>query len=72
VCLSFFVGGGREKSLSACLTLTRCRFRVAPFLPGGRRGKPPFTSLQVGGNPRTIQSGQQRRVYGASLPEGAA
>jgi hypothetical protein len=54
VCLSFFVGGGREKSLSARLTLTRCRFRVAPFLPGGRRGKPLFTSFRVGGNPRTI------------------
>jgi hypothetical protein len=45
---------------------------VAPFLSGGRRGKPPFTSLRVGGNPRTIRSGQQHRVYGASLLEGAA
>jgi hypothetical protein len=31
----FFVGRGREKSLSACSTLTRCRFRVTPFLPKG-------------------------------------
>jgi hypothetical protein len=43
----FFCGLGREKSLSACLTLTRCRFRVAPFLPGGHRGKPSSTLLRA-------------------------
>jgi hypothetical protein len=41
----FFCGWGREKSLSACPTLMRCRFRVAPFFLGGRRGKPPSTLL---------------------------
>jgi hypothetical protein len=50
----FFVGGGREKSLSACLTLTRCRFQVAPFLLEGRCGKPPSTLLRTGENPTTI------------------
>jgi hypothetical protein len=70
----FFVGGGQEKSLSACSTLTRCRFRVTPFLPEGRHGKPPSTLLRAGGNPRTFWSGQgqQHRVNGASLLEGAA
>jgi hypothetical protein len=68
----FFVGGGREKSLSACSTLTRCRFRAAPFLPRGCRGKPPSALLRAGGNPRTFWSGQQHRVDGASLLECAA
>jgi hypothetical protein len=45
----FFMGGGRKKSLLACSTLTRCHFRVAPFLPRGSRGKPPSTLLRAGG-----------------------
>jgi hypothetical protein len=69
----FFVGGGREKSLSACLTPTRCRFQVTPFLLEGRCGKPSSTILRAGGNPRTtIWSGHQRRVNGVSLLEGGA
>jgi hypothetical protein len=39
----FLWADGWEKSMSFCLALTRCRFRVTPFLPRGRRGKPPFT-----------------------------
>jgi hypothetical protein len=38
----------------------------------GCRGKPPSTLLRAGGNPRTIWSGQQRCVNGASLLEGGA
>jgi hypothetical protein len=72
MCLRFFVGGGREKSPLACPTMTRCRFPVIPFRPRERRGKPTSTLLRVGGNPRTIRSGQQRRVDGASLLEGVA
>jgi hypothetical protein len=68
----FFCGLGREKSLLACPTLTRCRFRVAPFLPGGSRGKPSSTLLRAMENPRTIWSGQQRRVDGVPLLEGVA
>jgi hypothetical protein len=44
----FFCWCGREKSLPACPTLMQCLFRVAPFLPGGHRGKPPSTLLRVG------------------------
>jgi hypothetical protein len=51
-----FVGSGWDKSLSVCPTLTWCRFRVAPFFPGGRRGKPSSTLLGAGGNPRNIWS----------------
>jgi hypothetical protein len=35
-----FVRRGREKSLSVCLTLTRCHLLVTPSLLGGRRGNP--------------------------------
>ena len=68
--LGSFVGRGRGKSMSACPTLMRCRFRVAPFLPGGHRGKPLLTLPRVGGKPRTIWSGQQHRVDGAPFLKG--
>jgi hypothetical protein len=56
--------------LSACLTLTRCRLRVTPFLPGGRRGIPLFIILYVPGETLgPVWSGQQCRVDGVSLRE---
>ena len=48
-CAGVFCGWRREKSLSAGLTPTRCRLRVAPFLPGGRRGNPLSTVLYIPG-----------------------
>ena len=72
-CARIFCGWGREKSLSAGLTLTRCRRRVAPFLPGGRRGNPLSTVSYVPGETLgPVWSGQQRRLDDVSLPEGAA
>lgn len=63
----FFVDVGREKSLSACSALTRCRLCVAPFVPGGRRGNPMSTLLGVPGETLgPVWSGQQRRVDGAT------
>ena len=70
---SVFCRRGWEKSLLADLILTRCRLRVAPFLPGGRRGSPMSNILYVPGETLgPIWSGQQRRVDGVSLLEGAA
>ena len=40
---------GSGEIFVGCLTQTRCRLRVTPFLVGGRRGYPQFTLLRVSG-----------------------
>jgi hypothetical protein len=55
------------------LALTRCRLRVTPFFPGGHRGNPVSIVLYILGEILgPTRSGQQRRVDGVPLLEGAA
>jgi hypothetical protein len=66
----FFCGHGREKSLSACLALTRSRLLVAPFLLGAHRGHPMSTILYIPEETLgSVRSEQQWRVDGVSLLE---
>jgi hypothetical protein len=68
----FYCGWGREKSVSASLTLTRCRCLVVTFLPEGRHGNPLSSILFVSGETLgPFWSGQQRCVAGDALLEGA-
>jgi hypothetical protein len=72
-CARVFMRWRREKSLPVCMSLTRCRLRVTPFLLGGRRGDPVYTVLYVPGETLgLVWSVQQRHIDGISLLDGAA
>ena len=60
-------GRGREKSLSACPTMARCRLWFAPFLPEGRRGNPCPLYPMCQGNPRTSGPGSSAENGGSFL-----